>query len=428
MKVDIKQLPNSEIEMFIELDPKEWGDFIDEAAKELSREVKINGFRPGQAPRNLVEQKIGSGKILEKAADAAVKKTYVKIILENKIEAIGRPEIQVLKIAPDNPFEFKVKATVMPEVKLGDYQKIAQGEKKKIKEEIIVSDQELNDSLNYLQKSRAKFSTVVRPAQKGDRVEIDFSAKIDGQAIAGGENRNFPLVLGEGHFAPGFEDNLLGMKENEDKKFQLLFPEDYLVKELAGRLVDFEVKMKLIQESELPELNDDFARAIGRFENLLALKDSVKKGLLAEKESREKEVWRAKVLEKIIAKSAMEIPQILIDAELEKMSEELKNSLAQMGLDFELYLKDIKKSEEELKRGWPKKAEERAAAALVLRTIGDKEKIEVAAKELEEEINKILAHYSSLGSPEKQIDLERLKEYTNGRLKNEKVFQLLESY
>ena len=138
MKLEIKKLPQSEIEIFCELDPTEWGKFLDEAVRELSREVKIEGFRPGMAPKEMLEQKVGQGKILEAAADLAVRRTYIKIIEEHKIEVIGRPEIQILKVAMGNPFEFKIKTAVLPEVKLADYKKIAQAEKPKNREQIKV--------------------------------------------------------------------------------------------------------------------------------------------------------------------------------------------------------------------------------------------------------------------------------------------------
>lgn len=427
MKFDLKNLPQSEIEIKVELDSSEWGEFVGEATKELSNGLRVNGFRPGHVPKDIAEKEIGQGKILEKAADLAVKKTYVRIILEKNVEAIGRPEIQVLKAAPDNPFEFRARVAVMPEVKLADYQKIAKSERQKSRGEIKGEVEEVEQALDWLQKSRTKYATVDRQAQKGDRVEIDFAAKHNDQLIPGGQNENHSLILGEGHLVPGFEDNLLGMKENEEKRFSLLFPEDFQPKDLAGALVDFEVKMKLVQEGQRPELNDEFACSLGNFKDLAALKSSICEGLAEEKYLKEKEIWRAKVLETIVQKSAMEIPVILADLELEKMMQELKTSLAQLGLDFIRYLEQIKKTEPELKKEWLNKAKERVAGALVLRAIADQKKIELSEPEIEAEMNQISSRYPSSESIQGQIDAEQLKEYTEGRLKNEKVFQLLEN-
>lgn len=162
MKIEIIKLPKSEIELKIEVPIEEWQEFLDEAAKELSRDLKIEGFRPGHAPLKLVEEKIGMAKILEEAAQHCAKKCYVRAILDNNIEAIGRPEISVTKVAKDNPFEFKARVAVMPEVELTDYLKIAKKKKPKNKEEIIVEDKEVEQSLEWLQKSRAKYITVKR--------------------------------------------------------------------------------------------------------------------------------------------------------------------------------------------------------------------------------------------------------------------------
>ncbi|TSC53816.1 MAG: Trigger factor [Parcubacteria group bacterium LiPW_39] len=439
MKTEIKNLPQSEIEINFELDLREWGEFIDEARKELSNNLKINGFRPGHAPKELAEKEIGLGKILEKAADAAVKKTYVDLITGKSIEAIGAPEIQVLKApapyrtegsgagAADNPFEFKAKVAVMPEVKLGDYQKIAKKTKPKKREEIKVEEKEVDEAVKWLQKSRTKYISVNRPARQGDLVEIDFKAKENGQIIEGGESQNHPLILGGGRFVPGFEENLVGLKENEEKKFVLAFPVDFKLPDLAGKTLDFEVKINLVQESQPPELNDDFAKSLGDFSNLAVLQVSVREGLVAEKEQREKEVWRAEILQDIVKNSQVVPPEILIKAELEKMIQEFKASLAEMGLEMEIYLQNIKKTLPELKEEWLPKAKERVRSALVLREIARLEKIDISPAEVEEEINKILARYSDAETIKNQIDIEQLMEYTKGRLKNEKVFQFLEN-
>ena len=427
MKIDIKQLPKSEVEMIVELDSTEWGKFVSEATRELAREVKIEGFRPGNAPKEMVEQKIGQGHILEAAADLAVRRTYPRVLEEKHIDAIGRPEVRVLKVAMDNPFEFKIKTAVVPPIKLADYKKIAQADKPKTKDQIKVEDKEVQESLNWLQKSRTKYVTVVRPAQKGDRVEVDFVAKQEGKMIDNGESKNHPLLIGEGQFVPGFEDQLVGLKENETKNFSLVFPENFAAKNLAGKLVDFEVKMNLAQEPQSSELNDEFAKSLGKFETLDALKNNIKEGIAMEKENKAKEAWRAKVLQEIVKKSEVELPEILVQAETAKMSEEFKDNLMQMGLEYGEYLKNISKTEEDLKKDWLPKAVERAQAGLILRKIGDLEKAEVTELEVEEEINHIIKHYPDWDAVKAKIDMERLAEYTKGRLRNEKVFALLEN-
>jgi len=426
MKVEIKKLPKSTVEMLIEFDPQEWGNFVDGAVRELSKSVKVEGFRPGNAPRQLLEQKIGQGKILEQAADLAVRQGYVKAVKDNQVEVIGQPEIHVLKVAQGNPFEFKVKVATLPEITLANYQEIAKADKPKKKTEIKITEKETEESLNWLQKSRTNYVTVLRPIQKGDRVEVDFSAKKDGQIIEGGKSENHPVLIGEGKFVPGFEDQLIGLKENEEKKFSLVFPEDFKPAELAGQLINFEVKVRLVQEPQVPELNDEFAKKVGNFENLAKLKETLADNLALEKEHKEKDVWRAKILESIAKKSTMELPEVLVKTELDRMIEEFKSNVSQMGLDFGEYLKKLKKTEDELKKEWETKAEERSRAGLVLSEIAKREKIAVADEEIEGEITKMIKHYPDWETVKAQIDMEQLKEYAKGRLKNEKVFEWLE--
>lgn len=427
MKVELKKLPKSEIEMTVELDPTEWGKFIDDATKEVAKEVKIDGFRPGNAPKDLVEKTAGKGRILEKAADMALQKTFPKAAQEQKVQIIGRPEVQIIKIAEGNPFEFKVRGAVMPEIKLADYKKIAQAIKPPKKEDLRVDEKEVVQALEWLQKSRTQYAGVDRPAQKNDRVEVDFVAKQDGQIIEKGESKNHPIILGEGAFVPGFEDNLIGMKAGEEKKFSLVFPKDFAQKTLAGQNVDFEAKLNLVQEAHAPELNDEFAKTLGKFESLAAVKQNIREGLLMEKEQKEKEIWRIKLLEEIAKKSEMELPDILVVSELDKMMDEFKFNIAQMGFEFNAYLNNIKKTEEELRKEWRPKAEDRVRAALVLDEISHKENIQVSDAEIEEEANRFLSQYPDLNGAKAQIDRERLKQYTEGRIRNEKVFNLLEN-
>ena len=428
MNITTKKLPHSEIEMLIELDPQEWGGFFNKAAKELSQNLEIPGFRPGKAPQNLAERHLGEGKILERAADSAIRDSYFKAAEREGIFPVSAPKIQVLKIAKGNPFEFKANVSVMPQIEIGDYKKISQGEKIKKPNEIKLDQKEIESAIEWIRNSRTKYAAVSRAARKGDRAEVDFAAKREGKIISEGESKNHPLVLGEGKFVPGFEEKLEGMKEGEEKKFSLIFPNDFHDKELANKQIDFEVKMKIVQEAQKPELNDEFAKSLGGFESFEALKKSVSEGMKKEKEQKEKESWRAKILEKIARNSKADIPAVLIDSELSKMEQEMEMSVSEMGLDFETYSRNIKKTREELKEEWLPKAKSRVMAALVLGEIAKKENINVPESEVEEEANKFLLRYPDIKAARNQIDMDRLKEYTRGSLVNEKVFKRLEEF
>jgi trigger factor len=207
----------------------------------------------------------------------------------------------------------------------------------------------------------------------------------------------------------------------------LVFPKEYQNKDLAGQAIDFETKIVLVQESLVPELNDEFAKAVGSFEGFSAMEKSIGEGIAEEKRQKARDAWRVEILQAIIKKSEAELPKILVDMELEKMVHELKDNIAQMGLNFETYLKNINKTEEEMKKEWHGKANERVCAALALQNIAEAENIEIPESEIEEEINKILRQYPDAEASRGQIDMDQLKEYTRGRLRNEKVFLLMES-
>ena len=426
MKVDIIKLPKSEIELKIEVPVQEWQEFFDEAAKELAREIKIDGFRPGNAPAKLVEERIGSAKILEHAAEYCVKKCYIRAIMENNIEAIGRPEISVTKVAKDNPFEFKAKVAVMPEIQLPDYKKIAQSMQKE-KKDIKVIEEEIEKSVDWLAKSRTKYITVNRGAGEGDKVEIDFEGSCDGEKLQELVSKNHPAILGKGYLIPGFEQNIIGMKEGEEKEFDLLFSQDAPQKHLAGKIIKFKTRINLVQEAELPEINDSFAQSLGDFKDLSTLRQGIRDGLQTEKQNQEKDRWRTELVKKISQEVEMEIPEVLIEGELQTILNETKAKVAEMGLDFNQFLERLKKTEADLLKEYQPQAEERVRVFLILKEIAKKEEIEVQEKEIEEETNKILRHFENISQAKNNIDINQLKGYTESALKNEKVFQLLEN-
>lgn len=429
MEIKISNLPKSEIELKIEVPVKEWQEFLIRATKELSKDLKIEGFRPGQAPISLVEKKIGMAKILETASENCIKESYVKAILDNNIEAIGQPEIFILKLAKNSVFEFKAKTAIMPEANLPDYKKIASKIKKN---KVLIEEKEIEETLLRIQKSRAKFSLKSGPCQKGDWVKI--KSEIKNSSLVGSSDykqkskiseTEDAFILGEGHLIPGIEEKLEGMKEGEEKEFSLVFPENHFQKNLAGQKVDFKIKLKLVQNMELPEINDQFARNLGNFENLDALKKSIKQGIYLEKEKEESWRVRQNILEKISQDSEVEIPEILVNRTKEQMLEGLKQYVSQnLRIAFEDYLDKIKKTEKELLDSFSTESKKRVKNSLILKEISKKENIEVLDEEIKAEIDKILKNYPDT----KRLDLGKLKDYTEEVIRNEKVLAMLESF
>jgi trigger factor len=424
----IKKLPKSRIEIKISVPSAQWEKYLDVSAAEISKEFKIEGFRPGKAPRKMVEQKVGKGVVLNNAAEKAVKKSYVDFVVAEKLEVIGQPEVEIEKIEEGKDLEFVARVAVMPGIEIkNSYKK----DIKKINEEFKdktpeVSEDELQLELDKLANSRVKLVTVNREARNNDSVEIDFRVLVSGVPIEGGTSKNHPMIIGKGVFIPGFEENLIGMKENEEKEFELEFPKEYHKKDLAGKMATFQVKVKLVQERQTPEVDDDFAKSLGKFENLEALKKNIQEGMAKENQQKLKEQKRNEYIEKIIENSTVDLPEVLVHQEIHQMLHEFEQQLQMMGMNLVQYLGQLKKDKKELEKDWEPQAEKRVKSALALKEIAKLEEISLDSKEIEEEMNKTMQYYKNVKNMEKNIDMERLYNYTKGMLENEKVFEFLD--
>lgn len=424
MKIQINSLPKSKIEIIVNLDRKDLLPFKETALKDLNKDLKINGYRVGKAPLSIAENHLPALKVYEKMATLAIEKFYPQIIKDKKIQAIGYPSINITKIIPNQEVEFKAEISVIPKLDLPDYKKIAKDMQKE-KKDVSIDEKEIEEALQWLQNSRSVLEKVERSAKEDDIVTIDYEIKEKENLIKNGEDKNYTFILGKGHFIPGFEKNLIGMKAGENKTFNITVPKSWAQKDLQGKKLSVKIFLKEIKEKKLPPLNDKFAQKLGKFKNLKELKESISKGLKMEKEEKEKERWRLSVLDKIVAKTKTDIPEILIYTEIEKMMEELKSQLEKMQLTLEKYLEQIKKTEEELRKDFRELAEKRVFSSLVLREIGLLEKIEVSEEEIKEKANEILQQIPEPKIKEK-IKPEDLKEFALGIIRNEKVFQILE--
>jgi len=438
MKTKIEKLPKSEMEIEIEIPVEELDIFIERVFADFSKNLKIDGFREGKIPKEVIKREIGEDKIFREAGNIAIKEKYLQVISENKIEAVSPPEIKILKLAPGNPLIFKARFPVLPEVNLPDYKKVASSCKKR---EIQVREEEIEGTLLQLQKSRAKFSQVERAAKVGDFVEIEFSSS----QIEMGNPQKDGFLLGQGNLIPGFEKKLEGMKTGEEKDFSLTsiskhfqppttfqeegFSQGNSTKSgggLAGKTVNFKVKMKSVKKMELPEITDQFIKSLGQFEDLSSLKQNIREGLKSEKGISERQRMRAEVLERINKEINLEIPDVLIEAERNRQLDMLKKYIAsQLKISFEEYLKRVQKSEADVKNSF--QAEERIKNFLILREISKAENIEVSEEEVKTEINKTLRKFPDIEKAKKELDLGKLKSYYEEEIRNEKVLKLLES-
>ena len=428
MNKEIKKLPKSEVEIKVTVSWDEWKKYLDLATSELSKDIKFPGFRPGKAPKNMVEEKVGKGAILQQAAEKAIQKSYADILAEGKVDAIGAPKAEILKLAEGNDLEYKIVTAVIPEVKMKEWRSaIKKINKKSENAKIEIKDEDINKELKKIAESRAVLITVNREAKAGDNVLVDFKVSQGGVLIENGTSQNHPLVLGKGVFIPGFEENLIGMKENEEKKFTLEFPKEYHEKSLAGKPAQFEVKLNLVQERQVAEINDEFAKSLGKFENLEALKKSVRDGMLEEKKAETKEKLRSELLEELIKLSETDLPEVLVHQELHKMLGEFEIQLSQMGMNLDGFLEKMKKTKDDLENEWKIQAEKRVKSALILEVIAKEQEIKIENEKIEEEMNKTIQYYKKEKDMEKNIDMGRLYDYTKGLLMNEETFKYLES-
>ena len=423
MKVSIQKLPKSKIELTIEIPAEDFNRFIEEAILSLGKDIEIEGFRKGKAPKEMLEERLGLEKILNTAAQKAAEESYKKVIFENAIEPISKPEVEILKIpAPyrtegsgaggkGNPFLFKTRSWAIPEISLPAYKKIASEIKK---EEVSVSEKEMDDAVFQLQQLKAKFTPLERLAQIGDFVEIEYTLSIESET--GNEKFKDAFLLGKGDFVPGFEQNLKGLGENQEKEFSLVFPENYPKKDLTNRKVNFKVKMLGVKKMELPEISDDFAQNVGKFKTMSDLRKSIEEGIKEEKTFAEQEKRKSEILEEIAKLCSFEISEILVLAEKERLFEnfkkEIKNSFK---ISFEEYLNKVKKDKKEVEDNLFKISQKRVKNFLILREIGKREKIFVSDEEVEDRMKGI----------NKGLDLERLRDYYRSIIFTEKVWAKL---
>lgn len=430
MDIIVKKLPASQVEMNVTLAWDEWKKECDHAAEHVAKEVKMPGFRPGKVPRAIVEKRYGKEVVLHEAAEHAVSHAYSCALEQEHIDAIGKPEVKLESIREGEVLTFTVTTAVLPEVKIADTWRksvrSANEEHKRKESDLLVESKEVEDELQRLASMRAKFITVNRPAALEDSVEVDFEVRMNGVVIEGGKSEKHPLVLGKGAFIPGFEEAVVGMQAGEEKTFTLSFPAEYHAKHLAGNPAEFQVKLRLVQERQVPALDDDFARGLGSFESLEDLRKKISEGMLEEKRQHFKEAGRTAVLDALVADSSIDFPEILIEEERNRMASEFQMQVENMGMPFEQYLERTGKSLDALKQDWTEPAKKRLAASMILEKLATDDQIEIDSKEIEQEMNVVLQQYKRVQDAEKNIDLERLYAATRGRLRNEKVFEMLE--
>lgn len=383
MDIKVKKLPKAEVEINVTFTEDEFKSDIDSAAKSLSKEVKIDGFRPGNVPYDVLVNHIGKDMIVNTALDTAIPRILTDIIQKEKLEVIARPKVDILS---KDPVTLKVVAPVYPEIKVEGYDKV------KVKpKEVTVEEKDVDEALKNVQKQFVTWKQVLRGVQKGDKVELDFEGFDDGGApLEGTQSKNHPIIVGEKMMVPGFEDNLIGMKTGEEKDFDLTFPADYHKKSFQNKKVKFHVKVNKVEESELPEVNEEFIEKIsGKKTPVDEFRKNVKADLKEYKQSEEKKNNEQELLEKFLKVTKTEFSDLLVDEEVEYMLHDMKHDMQHKGLSFDQYLQYTKKTEEDIRKEMAKEAAKRLTLRFGLNEIMNKEKIEISDKEVNEKLKQI---------------------------------------
>jgi len=421
-KYNLKKLPKSQVEISVTISHDELKNLLAKAAQTLSEQAKIAGFRPGKVPYDVLKAKVGEMKIYEEAAALAVQSSYLEIATKEKLEPLGSPQIDFEKLAPNNDFTYKATVNLIPDVKIGDYKSV------KIKEkEIVVKDEDINKIIEEVRNQRATEVLETKQIAQGDKVEIDFDIFRDNVPIENGAQKKYPLIIGSNMFIPGFEDNLIGLKANEEKEFELKFPEKYYNSNLAGKPAKFKVKVLAVYKRTLPELNDDFAKSLG-LETMSKLKEQIEHNIEHEEHHKEEEKVEIEMLEKLIDKSQFgELPDVLVNAEVNKMLQEIESNVSMQGLKFADYLKHLNKTVEQMKLEFVPQAIKRVKGALLTRAVFLTEKMEIPESEIDKEIEAASQMYRQHPDMLKNLKTPQYREYIRNLIGNRKVMDFLKA-
>lgn len=427
MEVKVQKLPASRWEIVVTLPWEEWQSHKSHAVEHMAENVNLAGFRQGKVPEAVLEQRFGKEAILVETAEHSVHHTYPQALLEAKAEAIGRPEIKFDAVKEGEPLVYTVVTDVLPEITLKEWQKdVAKINAAAAEKKIEVTEEEIDKELAELAKMRATFVPVDRAAAIGDTVKVDFTVTVDGVVIDGGKSTDHALVLGSGTFIPGFEEQIVGLEQGNEKSFDLTFPAEYHAKHLAGKSANFAVKLKSVEERQIPAIDDAFVKTLGKFETLEEVKANMRTGMLEEKKRAAKEERRSAILDTLIVAAEMEYPAVLVDEEAKRMLQQFRSQVESMGFEWEKYLSETKKTEDEIVKEWEPQAKKRVAAELILQKLAADESIDVDTEAVEAEMNKVFQYYKNVKNVEENIDMGKLYTSVRGQMVNEKVLAWLE--
>ena len=421
MLVTVTPAPKSALNVRVEVPPEKLAGAIAEAVRHLSQRTKIAGFRPGKAPRAVVERIVGTEAVLEEAMDHVVQRAYRDALIQHDILPLTQAEVNVEQGEEGKPVIFTATVQVRPEVTLGDYRSF------NFKPEIeTIDDAKVAKVIEELRDQNATLAPVEdRGARNGDYAVIGYKGMRDGVAFDGGTADRMPLILGEERLIPGFEANVVGLKPTESTAFDITFPDDYPEAELAGKPARFEVELKELREKILPAEDDELARSLGNFEDLAGLQVEIRARLERNALDKARHEFADKIIEYATANATLELPDILVDQEVEIMHDELRASLARQGIDEASYLKVTGKTEAELHADFRPRSEKRVKVLLVLTKVAEAEGLEIGDREVDAEVARARERYGSDKRTMAYFDSDRGRSFIRSTLRRSRLVEKL---
>ncbi|MEK3890555.1 trigger factor [Bacillus sp. FSL K6-3431] len=394
----------------VEVDAETVKTGLDAAFKKVSKQVNVPGFRKGKIPRGMFEQRFGVESLYQDALDIILPDAYANAIDEAGIEPVDRPDIDIEQMEKGKELIFKATVLVKPEVKLGEYKAL---EAERLETE--VTEEDITEELKTLQERQAEL--VVKEegtAADGDSVVIDFEGFVDGEAFEGGTSENYTLEIGSGSFIPGFEEQVIGLETGAEKEVEVTFPEEYHAAELAGKQAIFKVKVHEIKTKELPELDDEFAKDVDEeAETLEDLKTSIKERLTKSKKTESEQKLRDSLVEQATANAEIEVPDVMVESEVDRMMQEFEQRLQAQGMNLELYFQFSGQEESALREQMTVDAQQRVRTNLTLEAISEVEKLEADDEDVNKEVNKMAEMYN--------MPVEEIQKALGGNLNNLKA-------
>ena len=422
MKTTVTHESDTRVKVVVAADHAELAAAEQVALKRLAKTVKVNGFRTGHVPLEIVKKHADLNALAQETLDAALNRAVAEAFLNNDLQVLARPEVEIKKYVPGELLEFTAEADVLPEVKLGDYKKL-----KAKKAAVNVDKKEIDEVIERIRKGLSEKKEVKRAAKIGDETVIDFVGKKDGKAFQGGTGKDYPLVLGSNSFIPGFEDALIGLKAGDTKDVKLAFPKDYHAKDLAGQDVVFEVTVKKVNSVKLPALDDKFAAKAGPFTSMEDLCKDIKAEITAQAERKATDDLKDELVKQLVAKSTVSVPSVLRDDQIRSLEQDLRQNLMYRGRTLEQYFEEKGYADRD---AWVKAeandaADARIKAGLVLAQLSKELKIEATADELAAHINAYKQQYANNPKMAKHFDKPEAQREVANRLITEKTIDKL---